>query len=429
MANTTLKQLMEREMSRKEFLGWTAVVVASIFGLGGIAKMLVSHAATPAVSLESEKGTLTDPAKAITDSSASGAQAVQFATPAAPQSIYRPYKITSATQLPHAPKDANYVVYTASMGAMLHQAFQKLGANDILVLPERAQPYEIDSSAGFASDGTRSIAMARTKRGLVGLGPGVIVQTSASSFSLPKSTSTAGNLNVVLQCVTAGAYIGNFEMRGRDFGQAAYDGIKMLGNNSVFERIFANGAHRGWSHAPPGEAGAFTSNGGDSVQIYNCEADCRDPGTGRPVGASPFMFNNQSNVRVDDFYGHHALTGMPTFWNTNNITTNRLRSEYNGTGPGLLTGYGLNHEQVNGTVTHNDPIILTGYTPTGNNGYHMTIGTNKFNAVYNINRPIFDAGRAGATVFDIGLASNNYQPFTQTTANIHVTGATARFYG
>lgn len=75
---TTLEKLLHREMTRKEFLGFSMFVMASAFGITGMLKALESHAATPTASFEPEDGTLSGGAAKATDASASGGSAVQF---------------------------------------------------------------------------------------------------------------------------------------------------------------------------------------------------------------------------------------------------------------------------------------------------------------------------------------------------------------
>jgi hypothetical protein len=420
MGKSSPKSILEREMTRKEFLGWSAVVVASIFGLGGIAKMLISHAATPTVAAEPELGTATSPAGVITDAAASSGKAVRFAAPATPAppdsgNIYRPYAVTDPKALPHAPKDANYVSWATVGVTTIDQAFAKLGNNDILVLPERTAPYEIDSSKGF-TQGWYSMTYA--KRGLVGLGPGVIVQPSASNFrSGQVNVGNDGNQNRIVACDIAGAYFGNFEMRGRDFGGVQYDAINLTGSNAAWERLYFHGAHRGFKAAPDGETGAISGYQGTNQQVYNVEVDCRDPATNVPVGTSPFMFNVQSNVTVVDFYGHHAYAGMPTFWKVTNITTTRLRSEYNGAKPGI-GGAGINHELVSGTVTHNNPTLIIGETGTSP---HISMGTDSTTATYYFNNPTIDAAWDGPNTMTIDIWPYP-GGFSQNEGTIYVTG-------
>jgi len=82
----------------------------------------------------------------------------------------------------------------------------ELAANDILVLPERPEPYIIDSSEGFRAASVKSVtgrhgqlliisryknirtartwfAMTRARRGILGLGPNAVVQMSNSAWT------------------------------------------------------------------------------------------------------------------------------------------------------------------------------------------------------------------------------------------------------
>ncbi len=66
-------------MTRREFLVFGGIAVASLFGIGGILKQLVSHAATTPIAVEPENGVKTLPAATVPDGTASGGQAIQFA--------------------------------------------------------------------------------------------------------------------------------------------------------------------------------------------------------------------------------------------------------------------------------------------------------------------------------------------------------------
>ncbi|TAH34091.1 hypothetical protein EYC59_03785 [Candidatus Saccharibacteria bacterium] len=74
------KKLLEREMTRKEFLAFSVFAVASVFGITGLIKTLLSHAATPTASLQLENGTRTGNANTVSDASASGSTAVKFSS-------------------------------------------------------------------------------------------------------------------------------------------------------------------------------------------------------------------------------------------------------------------------------------------------------------------------------------------------------------
>jgi hypothetical protein len=78
MPNPHIKQLLSKEMTRKDFLGFTALTVASLFGVFGVITELLSHAATPYVSGETETGSKTGAATTSSSSNDSQGEAVQF---------------------------------------------------------------------------------------------------------------------------------------------------------------------------------------------------------------------------------------------------------------------------------------------------------------------------------------------------------------
>jgi len=78
MFNTHLAKLMEKEMTRREFLVLTAFGVASIFGVIGVINELKSRAATATASVEPENGTIASPAAMVVDSTASNGKKVKF---------------------------------------------------------------------------------------------------------------------------------------------------------------------------------------------------------------------------------------------------------------------------------------------------------------------------------------------------------------
>jgi hypothetical protein len=259
------------------------------------------------------------------------------------------------------PSDANYVTWSWGESS-LEVGLATLGANDILVLPEKATPYWVDSSKGFTAasssyvsiDGAPPLqrgrgwfSMTRARRGIVGLGPDVVIEIGASSFSQGRQpdrpryihltnggvTEQVGAAESIIDFDngTAMYYMGNFVMRGRDLGGVAYNAIKVPNAPCTLERIFFDGAHRGFSSVPNGETAAFCTNGALAV-IRNVEVDCRNSG-GTSVGSSPVMFNRTGQTVVEDCYFHDANYGMPTFWECfGTHTWNRVRMERNGSG-------------------------------------------------------------------------------------------------
>jgi hypothetical protein len=266
-----------------------------------------------------------------------------------------------ASGLFHIPADANLVTWHFG-NETLEQAFMTLGANDILVLPERAQPYLIDSSGGFRASGVGSIlgsngkripiantylgkpartwfAMARATRGVLGMGPGAVIETTNSGFKeerqipdkgspLPgggtspgrswyntsgvRQGELAGSVEKILESGNTNAYFGNFTMHGRDFGGVAYNGIGMKGGTA--ERLDLDGAWRGFQAEPNGEAGAISVNGGRYLISHVSTSPLNEQG--KRVGSSPIMINRSPGGRWEYGDASEAYIGMPTIWNS-----------------------------------------------------------------------------------------------------------------
>jgi hypothetical protein len=85
MSNQKLQQLLKKEMTRKEFLGWGLFAIASIMGIAGLIDRILSHAATQTADKEVEDGVITGGAAAVLSSTAaSGGQAVKFSQATTP---------------------------------------------------------------------------------------------------------------------------------------------------------------------------------------------------------------------------------------------------------------------------------------------------------------------------------------------------------
>lgn len=131
----------------------------------------------------------------------------------------------------------------------------------------------------------------------------------------------------------------------------------------------------GSANSPPGETFAWNNYGCTNSTATRVETDGRNS-AGVRRGASPWGNNSAVNHTWDHCYFHHSLTSMPTSWqHTGTLTSYYLRSEYNGTGSGLLSSHGINHERVSGPIRHYNPsIILDGVN--GNSGKHMSLNSN-----------------------------------------------------
>jgi hypothetical protein len=302
---------------------------------------------------------------------------------------YGPRSISHVGDYGNPPSHLNYRMWNFSSSTTLSAALDKMGSNDCLVLPERSEPYYIDTSRGFAYPGT-SRAMARAKGGIYGLGPNAVIRYGSSGFSAGRASGGSGNINRILESYTAGAYFGNFTMVGRDLGGCGFDGIKVVGNDTLMENLRLVGAHRGWQNWPPGETGGINGYKGSGLTIKNTEIDCRDS-SGRRVGTSPMMFNQQSNVTVQDVWAHHSVSGAVTGWRVTNPILRRTRSEYNGSGPRGLNGNAFNFEQCVGTVLLDGCTFICDYGT--NTGVHLASGSYFANpARLRVVNPKHDAG-------------------------------------
>ncbi len=334
-----------------------------------------------------------------------------------PDAIFKPISygsLAAARTALGAPTDANYVMWNHD-GQSLEEVFASLGSNDILVLPERAEPYPIDSSNGFMASGVKEIsgpngtrtpivsnsrlwfAMCRARRGVIGLGPGAVIEPTNSGWTAPPQPrpmywyNMAGQQQAELigaQCVlmevdNPSPFFANFTMKGRDFGGVAYNGVSLpANNNGVVKRIHFNQSWRGFESVPNGETGAikFLRN---YYTIENCLF------TPHPTnGPSPIMWNITDggvmrNVKVTK----HDI-GMITFWrclglntfenvytDSNKVAINLEEEaagfQLNWTGGAMhiednLNGFHLNMNPSGGSQKinlRNIDVSLNGYTP------------------------------------------------------------------
>lgn len=305
-------------------------------------------------------------------------------------SAYRPVSLSDPGDLPHLPADARLVRWrwARSSHRSLQDAFAALEPGDILVLPEDEKPFEIDTSRGFQVTSRNYYSMAATTRGVVGLGPGTVVRPSVSAFHRGRQTYMQGLQEKLLESRRPNAYFANFTMQGRDFGGLAYNATWASGAGTTWERIFFQGAHRGFLSGPPGEAGAICGYRGRSMRVYNCEIDCRDQ-SGRPVGTSPVMWNSQSDVVLRDVYAHHTYTGMPAFWRVHNASvTNLIHTDL---GHGLPHSPGVNVEQCTGTFIFDSCTFIVDYGKR-NHGLHLQTGGQSSSVRFQINNPTIDSG-------------------------------------
>ncbi len=278
--------------------------------------------------------------------------------------------LTEARTALNAPADANYVMWTFG-NQDIETVHASLGANDILVLPERPEPYEIDSSKGFMASGVTGVdgtgadgkkdgsiepvisnsrlwfEMTRARRGIIGMGPGAVIQPSTSTWTrsaqpilqnepsgqqfqtIYYANSTTGTMvgaaETLIGYAHSNAFFANFTLNGRTFGGVAYSSIKPTGGaitSSTFKNILFNECWRSHEGVPNAETGCMTLNGG----TYLIEDIDIVPPTDSVSGGSCIMWNNNTggivrNVQAAVTNLPSGLGGMWTFWRCGGVNT------------------------------------------------------------------------------------------------------------
>lgn len=268
------------------------------------------------------------------------------------------------------PPDTPYIMWDDGWDH-LGEAHAAMSANQVLFLPERDDPYLIDSTNGFMAAGVKEIdgvgsnglkdgsripivdraghwfEMTRARRGIIGFGPGAVIEPSASSFSrqaqpiledqiegqkfqtlyyLNGSTQTLnGAQETLIGYDHASPIFANFTLKGRSFGGVAYSGIKPTGgtqSSNTFKRIRFDECWRSHDGVPNGETGCLTLNRGTYL-IENC--DIITP-KNSVSGGSCIMWNNNTggtvrNVRADVTSLPSNMGGMWTFWRCGGVNT------------------------------------------------------------------------------------------------------------
>lgn len=255
-----------------------------------------------------------------------------------------------------APDDANYVMWTFGNSDLETVFANNLSENDILVLPERDEPYTIDSSSGFMAAGVVQIdgvgvnglkdgsrypivsnsrnwfSMCRARRGIIGLGPNVVIQPTSSGWTQgqwpvlqneppgeqmqKRYMSDGSSANMVgaqcklIDCESSKPFFANFTLKGRDFGGVPYNGLSMTGGTlKTAKRIYFDGCWQGYSAVPNSETGGLTMTQGTYL-IEHC--DLVSAG-----GSSPIMWNRTLGGVTRNVRSGQPNYGMLTFWKCN----------------------------------------------------------------------------------------------------------------
>lgn len=344
------------------------------------------------------------------------------------QAPYRPVRYTdleTAKKALGAPSDASYKVWDYPAGTMLEEVFMNLPANTILVLPERTEPYLLDTADGFRAAGIAWITgtngkqipikntykgkaartwfgLARSRRGILGMGPGAVIELSQSAFTqeaqiypghvTDKGNVMTGNAYKLIEVDEDNGFIANFTIRGRDLGGMAYNGI-VFNKSGIARNVFFDGANRGFSAAPNGETGAVAFNNGTYL-VDNCEINCRDA-SGKRVATSPLMVNKSTGGEVINSYMHDSFAGSATIWGSTGLHRfGNVRSEYLGAGINLEANNNLTFVWDGGTnlisYKKNTPAGDMNYR--GNSGLHVNLRSPYTSTKVEVRNVILDEG-------------------------------------
>ena len=345
MPSPRMQKLLEREMSRKEFLAFGAFAVASIFGIVGLIRQLTSHAATPAVSTEAEDGTVQTPATIVTDSTASGGGAVKFGSTTADAKwtdANPPWALKASESVDdNRPAGVNVISYDSYSNNGARSFGQTLAA----IRTAATAPYYVRMSAGtfhvtdfsFASStagqgkGYQDVNATKYFGGLIGAGadktfvvvdPNIMTSTQydavASGTPSPVAITTiyAGGSALTIPTFFSGiTFRGNFQQSVTLSGlsgtaPAPYSGLSLTSAKpgSFIQFCRFQGFAFAAKNSPPYELGAIGSTH-SSYTTRRVEIDGRlakEINAAQPVSSGGLMWNYENNVKVIDSWLHHT---------------------------------------------------------------------------------------------------------------------------
>lgn len=275
------------------------------------------------------------------------------------------------------PTGTAYVTYESlnPTGTLsFRQVVGNVPSGKILTLPEGTFTVS-DFSQGYLS----GLIVPATCAGIIGSGSGTIFQmvpgSSTKASSVPTADFEENECHLMDINLTHGFLLKNLTVKGTNQGHP-YNGVRIGNgtltnlNNVTIDNVLFSGCAPGYSNFPPGETFMLDTNWTTNTRILNCEFDGRTPWNGAIGCPSQIGYNNSTNCYLENVYAHHAISGGPTFWRCTNVHTINLRSELNGTGgsgdiqtgamDSILNGWGVNHENVSGSILHENPILKPG---------------------------------------------------------------------
>jgi hypothetical protein len=316
---------------------------------------------------------------------------------------------TMASAAPGRPTGSDYVRYEDLYrpGDDLQAVLNRVTGNRILTLPPGN--FTVQDFRNGYYDGIRiGTGGAADCRGLVGSGRSTVISVAPNSATRTRGDNYAGNQLAIAR--KSDAVLSNFTVKGYHQGGKIYGGIVVNGcSDAKLSWLFLKGASRGYSQRPPGETFGLNVMGSPRTTLSDSEVDGRDD-NGTRVGASPIGWNNTSDAEVYRTYCHHGVAGMLTFYNVTNIYTEDYKAFATSSGPGTLTGSGINHEQSQGTIRHVRPsLFINGaYSgasgASGSTGMHISLQNTKTDVPdFRVLEPTFDSGPGSTGMFAFSI--------------------------
>jgi hypothetical protein len=316
---------------------------------------------------------------------------------------------TVASAAPGRPSGSGYVRYEDLYrpGDDLQSVVNKVTGNRILTLPVGSFTVRDFTNGNY--DGIRiGTGPAAGCRGLAGSGRDTVVSVAANTASRVKDDGFAGNQLTLAK--KSGGVLTNFTLKGYQQNGHTYTGLVVnTCPDAKLSWLYLKGGSRGYSQNPPGETFGINVMSSPRVTLSDSEVDGRDD-SGRRVGASPIGWNNTRDAKVYRTYCHHGVAGMMTFYNVTNIYSEDYRAFATSSGPGSLTGSGINHEQSQGTIKHVRPSLFVHGRYSGaagasdSTGMHISLQNTKQDLTdVQILEPTWDPGPGSTGMFAFSI--------------------------
>lgn len=333
--------------------------------------------------------------------------------------------VTPTIPLGVRPEGAKYVRYEDLYvaGDTLQQTLNRVNDLKVLTFPEGVFKIPNHFSNGY-QDGVRiGNGGATNCQGIAGSGRNTIFEMDASNRTQPNYAAFEANNFFLIQGngenypggKRPGMEFRNFQLRGTLLGSDHdHNGLRIDScRDFLIENLFINGI-KGSDKIPPGETGSISLWRNQGGMVADTELDGRRNGV--RVSSALLMPNNGSDLTVERGYFHHTKYGGGgiAWYVYNGGIVRDTRSEYIGSGSGILSGYSFNHEQANNIVYYN-PVMISDRNGVGGTG-HMSFnsdsargGVDNTLTVYN---PQWDSTSIGGGRFFIeiwNLGANQVQ--------------------